>query len=68
MTTLTNAMKVMLAELVSGNTDRPMLARDWNRNTLNALEARGLVEIRDYDGWIKVTTTGEQAARELINA
>jgi len=61
--TLTNKMKNMLEELVAGHETKAMLAIDWDRRTLNALEKRGLVEVRDCDGYIKVTNRGELAAR-----
>ena len=64
---MTNAMIEMLTALTYGHPTRSMLARDWDRRTLNALESRGYITIRDIDGYIRVTSTGEAAARKHSN-
>ena len=66
--TMTQNMINTLAQLESGNHRRSDLARDWDRRTLNALESRGYIVIRRYDGFIRVTSTGYNLLMQMANA
>lgn len=62
-TSLTDNMAAALTELVSGNhnheSDR---LEHWDARTMGALESRGMIEIRDIDGYMRSTSLGYQAA------
>jgi hypothetical protein len=60
METMTKKMKETLFKLETGSTTRPYLKSAWDSRTIDALERRGLISVRDYDGEIRVTSLGNK--------
>lgn len=63
--TMTPTMATTLAQIVTGNTSRPMIASHWDRDAINELESLGYITIREYDGELRATNTGEIALRQV---
>lgn len=54
---LSEKMRETLLEINCGA--KPRLKSAYNKNTIDALESRGLLVVRDYDGEIRITIKGE---------
>ena len=57
---MTKKMKETLFMLETGSTFRPYLRSAWDSRTIDALERRGLISVREYDGEIRVTKLGNK--------
>ncbi|MDZ7760845.1 MAG: hypothetical protein U5L00_11385 [Desulfovermiculus sp.] len=54
-----------LYELQSGMTSLPMIRSFWPEDHIDFLEDQGCIQIRSYDGEIKVTSSGVAALHFL---
>ena len=57
---LTETMSKTLLDIATGTSGKPRLKTAYNTKAVDALEDRGLITVRDYDGEIRLTFTGEK--------
>ena len=57
---LTETMSKTLLDIATGTSGKPRLKAAYNAKAVDALENRGLITVRDYDGEIRLTSTGEK--------
>lgn len=65
LSTKTRNMLMGIAGVVSVEA-QSLLARDLDRRCLNALQNRGMIEVRDVDGLVSLTKKGENYATLLV--
>ena len=61
---LSPKMEQVLFQLETGSATKAYRRSAWDSRTIDALERRGLITVRDYDGELRVTSEGTKYIHE----